>query len=104
MTTKDFTSIEDVKRRHRGHYFEASTMRFFRSRTCSQVFPGESEVYFVTSEQFVGSNGIAAPRKFTVRAFNPETDNIRTVQPFNELTRSRALRIARDLAQTVGAL
>jgi hypothetical protein len=102
MTTKDFTSIEDVIRYHRGHYFSKGTMRFFRSRVCSQVFPGETEVYFVTSEQFVGSNGVAAPRKFTVRAFNPETDDIRTVQPFNELTRSRALRIARDLAETVG--
>lgn len=101
MTTKDFTSIQDVIRYHRGHYFDKSSMRFFRSRVCEQVFPGETEVYFVTSEQFVGSNGVANPRKFTVRAYNLVTDNIRTVQPFNELTRFKALRIARNLAETV---
>ena len=99
---QEFTSIDDVIRYHRGHYFDKETMRFFRSRVLSQVFPGKEEVYFVTSEQFVGSNGIPAPRMFTVRAFNPETDNIRTVEPFNKLTRYKALRVARELAETVG--
>lgn len=103
MLPKDFTSSCDIIRAHKGHFFDASSMRFFRSRVCGEVFPGQNEVYFVTSEKFVSSRGDAAPRKFTVRAFDPQTDNIRTVQPFNELTRRRALRIARELAQTVNA-
>jgi len=83
------------------HFFDLSTMRFFRSRVLSETFPGEQDVYFVTNEQFVGSE-YTAPRKYTVRSFNPESGDIRTVKPFNELTCSKALRIARDLGQTVG--
>ena len=79
------------------HFFDSSTMRFFRSRVLSQTFEAKDAVYFVTSEQFVGSE-YTAPRKYTVRSFNPESGDIRTVQPFNELTCSNALRIARDLA------
>jgi hypothetical protein len=99
MTPKEFTTIEDVIRHHRGHYFDKNTMRFFRSRVLPYVFPGAREVYFVTSEQFVPSTGIPEPRRYTVRAYNPETDDIRTVNPFNAMSRSRALRIARDLAE-----
>lgn len=98
-----FSTTQDIIRRHKGHYFEPGTMRFFRSRVLWQVFPGKEEVYFVTSERFVGSDGKGKPRHFTVRAYNPVTDDIRTVPPFNELTRHVALRTARDLAQTVGA-
>jgi len=93
--------IQEANAEHGFHFFDSSTKRFFRSRVLSATFPGERDVYFVTSEQFVGSEYIA-PRKYTVRAFNTETADIRTVKPFNELTRYRALRIARDLAQTVG--
>jgi len=100
MTPKDFYSTDDIIRHHRGHYFDKSTMRFFRSRVLLSAFPGKDEVYFVTSEQFVGSTE-TKPRRYTVRAYNPVTDNIRTVEPFNQLSRYRALRIAQDLAETV---
>jgi hypothetical protein len=90
--------IQQTNRERGFHFFDLSTMRFFRSRILSQTFEGNNAVYFVTSEQFVGSE-YTAPRKYTVRSFNPESGDIRTVQPFNELTCSKALRIARDLAQ-----
>ena len=96
----DISRIKQSNRERGFHFFDSSTMRFFRSRVLSQTFEGKDAVYFVTSEQFVGSE-CTAPRKYTVRAFNPETADIRTVKPFNELTRYRALRIARDLAQSV---
>ena len=102
LKPSDFTSTQEIIARHRGHYFDRGTQRFFRPRVLWQVFPGKTEVYFVTSEQFVDSQGNRALRKYTVRAYDPATDNIRTVPPFNQLTRCRALRIARDLAQTVG--
>ncbi len=97
----DIAKIKQTNQEHGFHFFDSSTMRFFRSRVLSQTFEGKDTVYFVTSEQFVGSE-YTAPRKYTVRRFNPESGDVRTVQPFNELTRNRALRIARDLAQTVG--
>jgi len=93
--------IKRANAEHDFHFFDSSTMQFFRSRVLSQTFEGKGDVYFVTSEQFVGSE-YTAPRKYTVRAFNPETSDIRTVKPFNELTRDKALRVARGLAQTVG--
>jgi hypothetical protein len=105
MTSLRYWSIEEIKTANaqKGfHYFEPGTMQFFRSRALSATFAGERDIYFVTSEQFVGSDGHKNPRRYTVRAFNPETADICTVKPFNELTRYRALRIARDLAQTVG--
>ena len=90
--------IQQTNRERGFHFFDSSTMRFFRSRVMAQTFEGKHAVYFVTSEQFVGSE-YTAPRKYSVRSFNPESEDIRTVQPFNELTCSKALRIARDLAQ-----
>jgi len=90
--------IQQTNRERGFHFFDSSTMRFFRSRVMAQTFEGKHAVYFVTSEQFVGSE-CTAPRKYSVRSFNPESGDIRTVQPFNELTCSKALRIARDLAQ-----
>lgn len=99
----DFQSTRDIIRYHRGHYFDKDTMRFFDSRVLLDVYPGKHEVYFVTSERFKDSVGIKFPRAYTVRAFNPSTDAVRTVPPFNKLTRSRALRIARNLADEVKA-
>ena len=90
--------IKQINAERGFHFFDSSTMQFFRSRVLSQTFEGNNAVYFVTSEQFVGSE-YTAPRKYTVRAFNLLTADIRTVKPFNELTCSKALRIARDLAQ-----
>lgn len=101
-TPMDFSTTNDIIRYHRGHFFDRDTMRFFRSRVLWQAFPGKTEVYFVTSEQFVGSDGYKADRMYTVRAFNPATDDIRTVNPFNKLSRYKALRVAKDLAETVG--
>jgi hypothetical protein len=98
----DVAGIKQTNRERGFHFFDSSTMQFFRSRVLSQTFEGKDAVYFVTSEQFVGSDGHKNARRYTVRTFSPETADIRTVKPFNELTRCRALRIARDLAQTVG--
>lgn len=51
-------------------YFEPDTMRFFDSRVESPVYPDEKGgAYFVTSEQFHGSQG-SEPRFWTVRHCN----------------------------------
>ena len=92
-----FTTIEQIKTASYNvgsHWFEHSSMRFFNSRILSDVFHGAGGVYFVSSEK--GPNGI---RRHTVRKFNPETADISSFGPFNELTRERALRIARIAAE-----
>lgn len=81
------------------HFFDKGSMRFFRSRVLPTVFHGPGGCYFVTSEQFEGSNGHRAERKYTVRKFDVLTAEIDTVGKFNELTRAEALQQARALAE-----
>ena len=93
---EEFTTIEQIKRASYNvgsHWFEPSSMRFFRSRILSEVFHGPGGVYFVSSEK--GPNGI---RAYTIRKFNPKDADISAFGPFNELSRERALRIARIAA------
>lgn len=86
--------IERASQRAGSHFFDRDTMRFFRSRVLPQVFHGKGGVYFVTSEK--GPNNV---RRFTVRKFDPKTADIDTLGEFNELTRERALRIAKLAAE-----
>lgn len=64
------------------HFFEPGTMRFFRSRAASYGYlAADGKVYFVTSEQFTGSDGRASPRRYSVCVQNPDGD-IDTVGEF----------------------
>ncbi len=59
-------TIAELKARNKengGHYFDASTMRFFRSKIESGILSG---CYFVTSEQFDDDT----PRKYSLRRFD----------------------------------
>jgi CMP-N-acetylneuraminic acid synthetase len=94
-------TIDDIKRRNRDagyHYFAPDTMRFFRSRVLPTVYQGPGGIYFVTSEQFVGSNNVASPRRYTVRRFDTDTANIDTVGEFNKLSRVEAIKLAKRCA------
>lgn len=90
----NFTSIFDVKRNHKGHWFSPDTMRFFQSRVSEQVYQGMNKVYFVSSER----NGYHSPRRFTVRVFDCETKSIDTVGEFNQLSRYQAHKMAANIA------
>ena len=80
------------------HFFEPGAMRFFDSRIGRTVYEGSGGVYFVTSEQFHGSGGYTAPRKYTVHRFDPKTGRISGVGDFNKSTRAVAVRLARRCA------
>ena len=97
-TTKNYTisDIKEINAAHGLHFFERSTMRFFRSKTERGVYQGPGGIYFITSEQFVGSDGHAEPRKYTVRCFSPESGCCQTVGPFNEI---RNIKDAREAAK-----
>src|SRR5262245_32369660 len=78
------------------HYFEPSTMRFFRSRVMPTVTAGR---LFVTSEQ----SDYNAPRFWTVREFMPD-GGIETVGEFQEYTSGAAAqRAARRAASELHA-
>ena len=81
-----FTSTEDIKRRHKGHWFSKETMRFFKSRVHEQVYHGDSLIYFVSSESI---GPMSNERGYTVRSYCSRTDRVETVSEFNQY-RSRS--------------
>lgn len=63
--------IKDANKRFGQHWFEPSTMRFFKSRVLSGVYGGE---YFITSE--VPPNSV---RRYTIRRADLNNGSIYTV-------------------------
>lgn len=80
------------------HWFDASTKRFFRSRLPQSGYRGPGGTFFVSSEQFVGSDHIPARRRYTVRQL--KDGDIKTVGEFNVLSRSGANALARRCAES----
>lgn len=98
MTTVRFSNMTDIKTANRElghHFFDADTMRFFRSRVESDVIGGR---YFITSEQYESSTGERAPRRYTVRVAknNGDVDTVGEFQAFS--TKAEAVAEARRLA------
>lgn len=85
------TAIKAANKAAGRYWFEPGTLRFFDSHVGQTVYQGAGGVYFVSSERFHGSRGYSAPRRYTVRQFDPETGAVDTVGPFNELMRSAAI-------------
>ena len=78
-----YVSISKIESAHKGHFFDASSKRFFRSRISQDAYltTDKSKGYFTTSEQFVGSRG-PAPRAYTLRVCDMKTGDISTVGEF----------------------
>lgn len=88
-------TITEVKARNREagqHWFSPSTMRFFRSKVARWTkTAADGRVYFVSSEQFVGSSGIASPRQYTVRVqqLDGSIDTIGEFQAYETLAEAK---------------
>lgn len=54
-------NLEQAKRAHTGHFFDASAIKFFKARFY-KFFPIPGGAYFITSEQDEGY-----PRRYTIR-------------------------------------
>lgn len=83
-------SIYEVKRANRQagkHFFDADTMRFFKSRVSNDVEPlPNGAALFITSEQFeMADRSYRAPRKYTIRLALPDGDIVEVgkFQAFN---------------------
>lgn len=95
----DMSAIVDLMKRAGSHFFDADTMRYFRSRLDYEVAAGPDGWYFVTSEKHVhySSYGtINEPRAYTVRRMSiaPSGDDLRLYelegfQAFSSLRRAR---------------
>lgn len=93
-----FNSLAEIRAHNESagyHFFDTSSMRYFDSRvhtlrrykkrislSSDGIVVGGK--YFITSEQFHGSNGHRSPRMFTVRVITPDA-NIETIGTFNEI-------------------
>lgn len=95
-----FRTMEDVREANRAighHWFDADTLRFFRSRIGGALYGGR---YFVSSEQFQGSwseGHYSEPRRYTVRVANQD-GTVDTVGEFQAYaSRAQALRAIREL-------
>ena len=87
-------SVDDIKGRHKKHFFSPDTMRFFKSRLIQDVFPtNKKSVYFVTSEKACFND---ETRVFNVRRYDIELDMFDTIETLN--SRAKALSLALDLA------
>jgi hypothetical protein len=93
MTTyQTVAQIKQANERAGLYFFEASTMRFFRSKVASRSIIGGR--YFITSEQFDASS----PRLYTIRIANDD-GSIDTVGEFQQYeTVEAAKRAAKQLA------
>lgn len=97
-----YKSIADIRAANAAagfHFFERETLRFFDSRIERTVYGGR---FFITSEQFHGSDGKSAPRRYTVRVAHDD-GSVTTMGEFNEMTleqaREQAKQYARDLRE-----
>ena len=85
MATTTYRNMDDVRKANAdaGHYFfEPGALQFLRSRIGNTLYGGR---YFITSEQFVGSDHVAAPRRYTVREVTDE-GHIETVGEFQQFS------------------
>ena len=74
----DTQDIRDHYRRGFGHWFDADTLRFFRSRVGGTAYNDGERAYFVSSEQYDWNS----PRLYSVRCYIWATREIYTVGEF----------------------
>ena len=71
------------------HFFEPATMRFFNSKIASRAVFGRH--VFVTSEQFVGSDHVAQPRRYTLRScYDGKVNTVGDFQQYRTIEEAKA--------------
>jgi hypothetical protein len=93
------TQIKRDAARAGSHFFDADTLRFFRSRVSDVVY-GSGPFYFVTSEEFIGMRGDSHGRFYTVRKWDKaEPSMVETIGEFQQYrSRSAAHKAAARMA------
>lgn len=94
-------TLEQIKRRHEGHWFDADTMRFFKTRILPDIVLDKTRArsLFITSEPYAWTG----PRVYTLRSASWETGEITTVGELGEHETLRAARRALALEVRVTA-
>lgn len=90
-------AIKEANRKAGHHFFEADSMRFFRSKIARGVIIAGR--LFITSEQFVPSDGPPDPRRYSVRVAH-DNGSVATVGEFQAYaTLAEAHRAAKEMAR-----
>ena len=95
-------TTQDIRREHSAagfHFFDQAAMRFFSSRVLPTVHTDGHRLLFVTSER---DTWIDAPRRYTVREFDPTTAEIITHGFQQYPTAADAHAAARDIPAAEG--
>lgn len=102
-TSPEIIDRYDLARRHRGHFFDASTLRFFGSRIAQYGYRSRdgARAYFTTSERFECPGTLdhpyhAEPRRYTVRVMDWDSGTIDTVGTFQQYASASAARRAAE--------
>jgi hypothetical protein len=82
MTFRNLGEVKRANKERGGFWFSKDTLAYFDSHLESKLIGGQ---YFVTSEQFHGSDG-SDPRRFTIREVLNEQAEIGTVGEFQQYT------------------
>ena len=72
-------TIAEIRSQTRGHFFDSSSTRFFRSRYPQTGHRVGDKAYFITSEQFDDRS----ERLYTVRVLDYKTGGVDTIGEFN---------------------
>lgn len=98
-----YATIAEIRRANAAAgrcFFAPETLRFFRSRILTSIYPVSDGAYFITSEQYPGwRDSGPGPRRYTVR-FARQDGYIDTVGEFMAYAQPRdARRAAKEYAR-----
>lgn len=79
MTAYDIFPIDEIERRHQGHWFSHGAKNFFNSRWETTYYRVGNKGYFVSSERHQQD-----PRRYTIREYDFIEDTITTVGDFQQ--------------------
>ncbi len=93
METVDIGDIERLNAQRGKHWFEADTLRFFRSRHADTATVKDGQAYFTSSERGPGMS-----RRYSVRRMDMATGSVESVGSFQEYATLSQAKAALKLA------
>lgn len=91
-------SLSDIVRKHHGHFFDADTMRFFKTRLVQDLYATPNGAYFITNDL----NRFNNQRYYCVRYYTASQDQISvTFETFETLSKAKTYCLDRAYRETI---
>lgn len=100
-TEVEILTLSDIRRAHKGHWFDRDTMKFFATTLPDGEYVRNiaGRVFFISGERDTWSN---QKRAYTIREYVPASDDIRTIGEFQQYrTPDQARNALRKMAKEV---